>query len=154
VPRVGPGRNHLSCVYAGNVAAAVVAALDGARPGFRAYNVTHDAPPDLSEREWIAAFATALGVRVWRLPVPAALARLGAVLWTRWRSWRRPGRYAGLGRAAVAFLTGENPYTTARIREGLGWTPPLDARTAIARTVRWYANADAPEPSARARGMQ
>ncbi|HEY3279654.1 MAG TPA: NAD-dependent epimerase/dehydratase family protein [Gemmatimonadales bacterium] len=44
-PQIGPGTNHLSCVYAGNVAAAIVAALGAKRPGFRAYNVTTDAEP-------------------------------------------------------------------------------------------------------------
>src|SRR2546426_8988871 len=37
--RIGPGTNRLSTVYAGNVAAAAVAALDAPVSGFRAYNV-------------------------------------------------------------------------------------------------------------------
>src|SRR5882672_269370 len=44
VPRIGPGTNRLSCVYAGNVAAAAAAALDAPLQGFRAYNVTSDGP--------------------------------------------------------------------------------------------------------------
>jgi nucleoside-diphosphate-sugar epimerase len=138
LPQIGPGTNHLSCVYAGNVAAAIVAALGEARPGFRAYNVTRDAEPALTQREFIGAFATALRVRLYRIPVPVALLRLGVRLWTRWLRLRDPRRYAGLGGAAVGFMIGENPFDTARAQQDLGWAPPFDARTAIGRAVTWY----------------
>jgi nucleoside-diphosphate-sugar epimerase len=134
-PQVGPGTNHLSCVYAGNVAAAIVAALGVTAPGFRAYNVTADTPPALTQREFIDAFAEALGVRLRRVPVPLIVAQLGAKLWTRWLRLRHPARYAGLGGAAVGFLVGENPYSSARAQRELGWTPPFDARAAIRRAV-------------------
>src|SRR5206468_3884743 len=74
VPQIGPGTNRLSCVYAGNVAAAAVAALDAPLAGFRPYNVTNDGPPALSQREFFAAFAAALGRRYWSIPIPTALA--------------------------------------------------------------------------------
>jgi len=135
LPAIGPGTNHLSCVYAGNVASAIVAALDSRVPGFRAYNVTADAPPELTQREFIAAFAEALGVRLLRIPVPVFVARLGVKVWTRWLRLRYPTQYAGLGGAAVGFFVGENPYAAARAHQELGWRPPFDGRTAIRRTV-------------------
>lgn len=135
MPRIGRGTNHLSCVYVGNVAAAIVAALGKRIPGFRAYNITADAAPALTEREFMEAFADALGVRVRRIPVPVFVARLGAGLWARWRRFRDPAGYAGLGSAAVGFIIGENPYTAARAQQELGWTPPFDTRTAIRRAV-------------------
>jgi nucleoside-diphosphate-sugar epimerase len=138
MPQIGPGTNHLSCVYAGNVAAAIVAALRTRIPGFRAYNITADAPLPLTEREFMGAFADALGVRVRRIPVPVFVARLGAALWARWLRFRDPTSYAGLGSAAVGFIIGENPYTAARAQQELGWTPPFDTRAAIRRTIAWY----------------
>src|SRR5258706_322208 len=84
LPQNGPGTNPLSCVYVGNVAAAIVAALGPRIPGFGAYNITADAPPALTEREFMGAFAEALGVRVWRVPIPVFVARWGANLWARW----------------------------------------------------------------------
>ena len=138
MPQIGPGTNHLSCVYAGNVAAAIVAALGRRIPGFRAYNVTADAAPALTAREFTGMFAEALGVRLRRIPVPTWLARLGVRLWTRWLRLRDPQGYAGLGGAAVGFIVGENPYTPARAQQELGWTPPFDTRTAIRRVVAWY----------------
>lgn len=134
-PLIGSGKNHLSCVYVGNVASAIVAALKYRPSTFRVYNVTADAPPALTQREFISVFAEALGVRLFRFPAPAVLASLGAKLWARWVRLRDPGRYAGLGGAAVSFITGENPYTDARIQKELGWTPLFDTRTAIRRAV-------------------
>jgi nucleoside-diphosphate-sugar epimerase len=140
IPQIGPGTNHLSCVYAGNVASAIVAALDAPspapQPGFRAYNVTRDAPPLLTQREFIAAFAEAIGRPARFVSVPVGLVRFGIGVWSTLLKALFPGRYAGLGGAAVSFILGENPYSTERIRRDLGWTPPFDTRTAIARSVR------------------
>ena len=134
VPRIGPGTNRLSCVYAGNVAAAAVAALDAPLHGFRAYNVTSDGPPALSQREFFAAFATALGRRPWSIPIPTPLAGLALGLLTARR----------LARAAVSFVSGENPYTDERIGAELGWQPPTQAPEAIRRTVAWFLENEKP----------
>jgi len=137
LPQIGPGTNHLSCVYAGNVASAILAALDRSpQPGFRAYNVTCDAPPRLTQREFFEAFARGVGVRPRFIPVPLAIVRAGVVLWSALLRLVRPGRYAGLGVSAISFILGENPYSIDRIGAELGWTPPFDTRTAIARAVQ------------------
>jgi len=136
LPQIGPGTNHLSCVYAGNVAAAVVAALDApAQPGFRAYNVTCDAPPRLTQREFFAAFAESLRVRPRRIRVPVAAIRVGVRCWSVLMRVLLPGRYTALGNSAMSFILGENPYSVDRIRLELGWEPPFDTRTAIARAT-------------------
>lgn len=137
LPQIGPGTNHLSCVYAGNVASAILAALDAPLESrFRAYNVTRDAPPLLSQREFFDAFAEALGVRPLRPRLPVALIRAGVAAWGGFLRVALPGRYSALGNAAMTFVLGENPYSTDRIRNDLGWTPPFDSRAAIARSVR------------------
>lgn len=138
LPQIGPGTNHLSCVYAGNVASAILAALDAPpspKPGFRAYNVTCDAPPLLTQREFFDTFAEALGVRPLRIRVPAPLIRIGVAVWSVLMRLVMPGRYTVLGNSAMSFILGENPYSTNRIRSDLGWTPPFDTRAAIKRTV-------------------
>jgi len=128
VPQIGPGTNRLSCVYAGNVAAAAVAVLDAPLQGFHAYNVTSDGPPALSQREFFAAFAAALGRRYRTIPIPRAFVGHAIALFTVRR----------LARAAVSFVSGENPYIDDRIRAELGWRPPTQAREAIGRTVAWF----------------
>jgi len=139
MPRIGSGTNHLSCVYAGNVASAIVAALDArVGPAFYAYNVTRDAPSLLTQREFLAAFAAALGVRVLFVPLPVVVARVGAAIWGPMLRLARPSRYSGLAGAAVWFIVGDNPYASERIRRDLHWTPPFDARTAIERAVSYW----------------
>jgi nucleoside-diphosphate-sugar epimerase len=135
VPRVGDGRNRLSCVYAGNVAAAVVAALDAPRRPYAAHHVTEDAAPALDQVGFVAAFAAAAGVRAHSVPVPAVLARAAAQGWTLAQWLLAPRGYRGLGRSAISFLTGHNPYDAGRARTALGWTPPWATPDAIARTV-------------------
>ena len=137
IPQIGPGTNHLSCVYAGNVASAIVAALDAPpRRGFRAYNVTRDAEPLLTQREFFATFAEALGRRPRFIRVPVGFVRAGMAVWNLTLKTLFPGRYAGLGSAAVSFVLGENPYAIDRVRGELGWSPPYDTRTAIRRSLR------------------
>src|SRR5439155_12265071 len=53
--QVGPGTNRLSCVYAGNVAAALVRAIDAPAASGRAYNVTDDGPESLTQRGFVDA---------------------------------------------------------------------------------------------------
>ncbi|HEV2670398.1 MAG TPA: NAD-dependent epimerase/dehydratase family protein [Gemmatimonadales bacterium] len=144
LPQIGPGTNHLSCVYAGNVASAILAALDApAKPGFRAYNVTRDAPPVLSQREFFEAFAQSAGLRPLRIPVPVSVIRIGIGLWTLAMRLALPGRYTALGNSAMSFILGENSYSIDRIRTELGWQPPIDTRAAIARSVKSKARAAA-----------
>jgi nucleoside-diphosphate-sugar epimerase len=136
LPQIGSGTNHLSCVYAGNVAAAILAALDApAKAGFRAYNVTRDAPPVFTQREFFETFAEAVAVRPIRVPIPVPIIRLGVAVWGGLMRVLLPRRYSALGNAALSFIVGENPYSVDRIRDELGWSPPFGTRTAILRTV-------------------
>jgi nucleoside-diphosphate-sugar epimerase len=143
-PQVGAGTNRLSCVYAGNVAAAVVLALDSpAAPG-KAFNTTDDGPEALTQRGFTDAFADAMGVRVLRVRLPFAAARVAVGLWARWQMLRSPGSYPGVGGAAVQFLAEENPFVAERARQELGWRPPTPPREAVARTVRWLLENEKP----------
>jgi len=148
VPQVGPGTNVLSIVYAGNVAAAAVLALDAAVPGGAAYHVTNDGA--LTQREFVDAFAAALGVRVWRVRLARGPAALAVATTTALRRVLRPGRYGGVAAGAVHFLSGDNPYRSDRAQAELGWRPVVDPRTAIQRTVRWMMENETPGRSARA----
>ncbi len=137
VPQVFPGTNRLSCVYAGNVAAAIVRAIDAPAASGRAYNVTDDGPASHTQRGFVDAFAQALGVRVRRVTLPYAVARFVVDWWARAQFLLRPGTYPGIGGAAVRFLSGENPYSSARARRDLGWEPVVDPIEAVRRTVAW-----------------
>lgn len=134
VPVIGHGTNHLSCVYAGNVAQAVVLALRVPGAGFRAYNVATDAAPLLTMRELLEAIAAACEIRPRFVRLPVGVARFAIALWSGPR----------LARAALGFVTGENPWDSDRARRELGWTPAVSTRDGIGRAVRWWRTNEKP----------
>jgi nucleoside-diphosphate-sugar epimerase len=133
VPLFGPVKNPLPVVYAGNVAVAIRLTLESGCGG-ATYNIGLDHP--LNQRdlmEWLAA-GLALTPRFVTLPAPLvrrtgeALAKLGL---------RTPGaKHLPINRLTQLALS-ENPYPSERIRSELGWSPPHDHRSALARTGRW-----------------
>jgi len=133
VPLLGPARNALPVVYAGNVAVAIRLALEAAQPA-TVYNVGLDHP--LCQRDLMEWLAAGLGMspRFVSLPAPLvrgageALARLGV---------RTPGaKHLPINRLTQLALS-ENPYPSLRAREELGWSPPFEHRPALERTGRW-----------------
>ena len=134
-PLVGSGNNPLSIIYAGNVADAVLAALE--RPEIQGpINVTNEG--DVTQREFFAAVGSALNKRtlLLRTPVPAALAFTAVGRW--FRHLLAPNKYTGFGGSAVRFLSKDNPYTSGRAQRELGWKPTTTPQEAIARSVRWF----------------
>ena len=134
-PLVGSGTNALSIVYAGNVADAVLAALE--HPEVKGpFNVTNEG--DITQREFFTAVGSALNRRTHFLtiPVPAALAITAVAHW--FRHLLAPKKYAGFGASAVRFLSKNNPFTSDRARRELGWKPTTTPEEAIARSVRWF----------------
>ncbi|HEY6785406.1 MAG TPA: NAD-dependent epimerase/dehydratase family protein, partial [Gemmatimonadales bacterium] len=144
VPQVGPGTNHLSCVYAGNVAAAALLALRTPAAGGRAFNTTDDGPECHTQRGFSDAFADALGIRVRRVRLPYPVARVAVDLWARWLTIRSPGKYPGVGASAVRFLAEENPFVAELARRELGWMPVTSPREAVRRTVTWLLENEKP----------
>jgi nucleoside-diphosphate-sugar epimerase len=134
-PLVGDGTNVLSVVYAGNVAAAVLGALDGpAVTG--AFNVANDGR--LTQRQFVEAFARGLGRRVRFVRVPKGPARAAAQVLETARRIILPGGNTTTLMTAVHFLGSENPYTSARAAAELGWRPVTGAAEAAERTGRWF----------------
>ena len=130
-PLVGGGTNHMTLVYAGNVAAAVTSALD--RPSTSGpFNITNDGP--LTMREFVERFAAGLGVRPRWVRIPRGLAWSAARLWDHTGgALLSPWQTVSLS-AAVQFLAGENPYDSSRAAQLLQWRPPLAAAEAAERT--------------------
>lgn len=134
-PLIGAGTNPLSVVYAGNVAAGVLAALDHpAASG--AFNVANDG--GLTLREFVERFAAGLGVRVRLVRIPAALAWQAARAGDAVLRLRRPAVRLTLLTTAVQFLSNANPYTSRRAEQVLGWAPPVAPAEAVERTGRAF----------------
>ena len=134
-PLIGTGDNPLSAVYAGNVAAAVLAALD--RPAVTgAFNVCNDGV--IRQREFVERLARGLDAPVRFIQVSKAVAWRGAgaadfVL-------RRLGRSAPvmLLKPAVQFLANDNPFVSAKAERELGWRPVMAPAEAVERTGAWF----------------
>jgi nucleoside-diphosphate-sugar epimerase len=99
-PVVAGGSAVYSFIHIEDAAAATLAALDRGAPG--TYNVVDDDPAPV--REWLPAYAEALGARPPRR-VPRLLARLAA------------------GRLAVYMMTGLQGATNEKAKRELGWEP-------------------------------
>lgn len=136
VPLLGGGRFRLPLVYAGNVAAGVVAALDRAAAVGRAYNLAMDEP--VRARELVAWIGAERGIRRLALPVPAAVPRVGAALLERLAPLLPSGGGGGLRRALRSLAT-DNPYDSTRARLELGWWAHVSHREAVRRTMVWWA---------------
>ena len=134
VPLFGPGDNTLPVVYAGNVASAIVLALEAER-GAETFDVGLDSP--LTQRELFQGLGRGLGrpPRLWR--IPASLVRATVGILTRIGLGTPGAPHLPLDRVARLAL-GENPYPSVRIRDELGWSPRHAHAEALERTGRWY----------------
>jgi nucleoside-diphosphate-sugar epimerase len=124
-PLVQPD-NLRSMVYVGNVVAAVKTVLEdhpagGATP--RTYIVRDDA--DYSTRMIYSSICRALGKVPHFLPLPAVLCRFAGVISEDFRK-----------------VTTSFQVSSAKIREEIGFFPPVPGEEGIARTVRWYKRSD------------
>lgn len=137
-PLLGGGANTLSVVYAGNVAAAVLAALDSPA-ACGPFNVTNDGAITL--RGFLEIFATGLGVRLHPVHVPAALAWAGARALDGLIRLVRPQGPMTMMKGAVRFLANDNPYSSARAERVLGWRPVVPPVEAVERTGRAFRRA-------------
>ena len=133
VPVMGRGDNTVPVVYAGNVAAGVASALDGRGSG-SAFNLAVDFP--LTQRALLEGLARGLGRSPTFVCLPAALVRVvasvadGARFVVPGLRWVSGARVARLG-------LGENPYSSQRAREWLGWRPSVPHESALRGTGRW-----------------
>ncbi|MBI4199523.1 MAG: NAD-dependent epimerase/dehydratase family protein [Chloroflexi bacterium] len=134
---VGNGRNTLDLSYAGNIAHALWLAATSAEAVGRVYHVADGF--SITCRQYLTALATALGLPVPRRRLPRGLVQflMHALLppEPEPKDVTRPS-HGHLLRMCALFRDSQ-PDTT-RIREELGYAPPVDFATGIAETVAWY----------------
>ena len=119
---LGAVENRRSFVYAGNLAGAILKALDAPQAAGRTYLVSDG--EDLSTPDLVRGLARALGVKARLLPVPLAALRFAAAL---------AGR-----RAEFARLAGSLQVDSSRIRRELDWEPRYSLAQGFEETARWY----------------
>lgn len=114
--------NRRSLIHVGNLADAVVRAVDAPQAAGKTYLVADG--EDVSTPGLVRALAQALGVRARLLPCPTALMRIGAALTGK--------------EGEIARLTGSLQVDSAKIRRELLWRPPFTLTQGLAQTARWY----------------
>ena len=135
-PLLGQGRTTLPLVHAASVADAAVRAVDADVAGGRAYNVTNDFA--LTPREFFRLAGEGLGRRVRLVPMPVPLASLAVRLGLRAVSLVKGGNLNVVAGGSLDFLTKDNPFTSARARRELGWSPPLPPEAGVPAAFRWW----------------
>jgi nucleoside-diphosphate-sugar epimerase len=133
---IGGGHTTLPLVGAANVAqgALLAAAHEGA--GGRAYNLANDFDVTLRDLYRFAGEGLARRIRI--VSIPLVVARIG------FRAWRKLSRLAGAGMSSVVtsrsldMVTMDNPFTSARARLELGWTPRVPPDEGLVDAFRWW----------------
>ena len=119
---LGAINNRRSFIYTGNLAAAIIKALDAPQAAGRTYLVSDG--EDVSTPDLVRGLARALGVKARLLSLPVAALGLGATL-------------AGK-RAEFARLSGSLQVDSSRIRRELDWQPPFTLAQGLELTAKWY----------------
>jgi nucleoside-diphosphate-sugar epimerase len=119
---LGAVNNRRSFIYTGNLAAAIIKALDAPQAAGRTYLVSDG--EDVSTPDLVRGLARALGVKARLLSLPVAALGLGATL-------------AGK-RAEFVRLSGSLQVDSSRIRRELDWRPPFTLAQGLEPTAKWY----------------
>ncbi|HUF20675.1 MAG TPA: SDR family oxidoreductase [Burkholderiales bacterium] len=121
---LGSVDNRRSLVYVGNLVSAIVACLNNHRAAGQTFLVSDG--EDLSTPALIRRLGSGLGTRPRVYPFPVSLLRFAGALTGK--------------RAQVARLTDSLQVDSARIRQTLGWTPPVTVEQGLLETARWFAS--------------
>lgn len=135
-PLVGGGRSTLTLVHAGNVARGAVLAARAPRADGKVYHLTNDWPVDT--RLLVESASDGLGIDISAPAIPERVGRVGfAALALALRIVGR-GDLARHSGGTLAMLTRDNPFTSRRARDELGWDPQGSARERLTEAFRWH----------------
>jgi nucleoside-diphosphate-sugar epimerase len=136
VPLVGGGLTTLAVVHAANVAdgAYLAATNDGA--GGRAYNLANDF--DVTVKNFFQLAGVGLQRRMHFVIVPRDVARIGLKVVKRALRVATGGRLSVLSTASIDFVAKNNPFSSERARQELGWNPAVRPEVGVPEAFRWW----------------
>jgi nucleoside-diphosphate-sugar epimerase len=136
MPLLGGGKSTLAVVHSANVAEGAILAATNAAAGGRVYNLANDY--DVTVREFFTLAAQGLGRRVTFVPVPIWMAR------TALRGFRvvdrlmLGGKFAVASEGSLSFMSRDNPFSSDRAKQELGWKPSVRPEVGIPGAFRWW----------------
>ena len=135
-PLVGDGRSTLAIVHAENVADGMVRAAATEMAGGRAYNLANDF--DVSAAEFFRLAGVGLDTTLRVLHVPFAVAKGAAAVVKIVAPLFVGSRFNAVTSASLDFMSRDNPFTSDRARQELGWDPPVRPDVGIPDAFRWW----------------
>lgn len=136
VPLVNRGRTTMALVHAANVADGIVRAAATGAAGGRAYNLADDFP--VTVERFFRMGAAAMDARPRFVGVPLPLARLGASLADAVMPRLGFDRSVASARSSLDYVTRDNPFSSERAREELGWSPQVRPEDGVPDAFRWW----------------
>jgi nucleoside-diphosphate-sugar epimerase len=134
-PVFGDGSQELSVIYAGDLAAALVAAATAPAAANRVYYAAH--PVVTTSRELVRAIGRAVGRQPRIVPLPGPIAR--GLLWTIGSIAHLAGRATLLsGDKAAEFLAPAWTCRSDALARDAAWRAETDLETGLRRTADWY----------------
>jgi len=134
-PVFGDGSQQLSVIYAGDLAAALVAAATAPATRNGVYYAAH--PVVITSRELVRAIGRAVGREPRIVPLPRPLVR--CLLWTIGSIAHLAGRATVLsGDKAAEFLAPAWTCLPDALARDAGWRAETDLETGLRRTAAWY----------------
>ena len=135
-PLVGGGRSTLTCVHARNVAEGAVLAAERDDACGRAFLLSDDFP--LTVAALVRYAANGLGKRIAAPRVPHFAGRWGFALLALGLCAAGRGDLARHTRGTLEMLTRDNPFTSRRAREELGWQPSVTPAEGLVEAFAWW----------------
>jgi nucleoside-diphosphate-sugar epimerase len=134
-PVVAGGSTTLAVVHAANVADGAVRAVATDAAGGHAYNLANDF--DVTVAEFVRLAGVGLGQRVRLVSLPLSLARPAFAMLQGVLRATRGVAMAAQAAGTLDFLVRDNPFSSARARRELGWSPPVKPEVGIPDAFRW-----------------
>jgi nucleoside-diphosphate-sugar epimerase len=136
VPIIGSGTNLLNIIYAGDVAAGVIAAA--AHPGAlkQAYNLCSEG--EITQRDLLNALTDALGLPRISKRVPYGLAKNFAFMRELLARMLRRPKPPPITRRAIYLIGRPTQFSIAKARRELGWQPRTKVDEGVRRALEWF----------------
>lgn len=135
MPLLGGGRSILAVVHAANVAEGAILAATSDLAGGRAYNLANDY--DVTVREFLTLAAQGLGKRVRFVPIPIWVAKQGLRVFRIVDRLALGGKFAVASEGSLSFMSRDNPFTSDRAKQELGWNPSVRPEQGVPEAFQW-----------------